>query len=210
MNVKKLWLTSMSVVCGFVSLAAGDELEKMDADIAKQYGKHIAELFTKDLKDVALTFDVDSELASGLHAEEDGILMVPMKGMKEGTINPDVEKETGAGLCYLFLSPRYQPHVDGKPIDVSKLLTVKFTDGEGNSREALAMIVTIKHAEGDDWRLYAFGKEKTPLIKSQFGIASGSAKGVVDLSVDSPREGKANLTFTIVGKYAASFPISVK
>lgn len=210
MNLKTLWLTTLVTMCSFVSLAAGDELERMDSDIAKQYGKHIAELFSKDLKDVAITFDVDADYATGLHADEEGILIVPMKGMKENEINPDVEKETGAGLCYLFMSPSYQPHANGKAIDASKLLTVKFTDEEGNSHEALAMIVTVKHVGGDDWQLYAYGKEKTPLIKSQFGIASGTGKGVLDISVDSPKDGKSNLTFTLVGKYSASFPITAK
>jgi len=210
MNLKNLCLTSLAALCGLVSLASGDELERMDSDIAKQYGKHISELFAKDLKDVAIQFDVDAELARGFHSDENGILMVPMKGMKENEINPDVEKENGAGLCYLFMSPCYQPHADGKEIDASKLLSVKFTDGEGNSREALALIITVKHAGGDDWKLYAFGKEKAPLIKSQFGVASGTGKGVVDISVDSPKEQKANLTFTVVSQYAASFPISVK
>jgi len=197
-------------LCSLLSISQGADLEQMDSDLAKQYGKHIAELFAKDLKDPAVKFDVDAESARGLHADQEGILIVPMKGLKEDQIDPNVETENGAGLCYLFLSPTYQPHVDGKPIPSEQLLSVKFTDSEGNSHEALAMIVTVKHESGDDWRLYVFGKDKTPLIKAPFGGSAGTAKGIVDISVDSPKDGKANLTFTIVGRYSASFPITAK
>lgn len=210
MNLKKLLINSSLALCCLISSAAAADLERMDAEVAKQYGKIISELFAKDLKDAAITFEVDPDLTTGLHAENEGIMIVPMKGMKEGEINPDVEKEHGGGLCYLFLSPSYKPHADGAPIDPAKLLSVKFQDEEGNTHEALAMIVTVKHEGGDDWRLYAFGKEKTPLIKSPFGIANGTAKGIVDIGVDSPKDGKANLTFTLVGRYSAAFPITVK
>jgi len=210
LKVQKVFLSAVICFGGLVSVAGAEDLQKIEGEVAKLYAKHLTELFQKDIKDAAVKFDVDADLASGVHAGQDGILMVPMKGLKEGEINPDVEKEHGAGLCYLFLSKCYQPMLDGKPIDASKLLSIKHIDGSGESREAFAVIITVKHVDGDDWRLFVYGKEKQPLLKQPFGAGSGDGTGLVELKADAPQNNSSNLTFVIAQKYAASFAISAK
>jgi len=193
-----------------ISVTVAEDLAAMEAEIAKLYAKHISDVFQKDLKNPAVKFEANSEKAKGFHVGHDGILMVPSKALKEGEIDPNVESENGAGVCFLFMSKCYQPLVNGKPIDESKLHTVKFNDGDGNSQEAIGLILTVKHVGGDDWRLFAFGKDKKPLISSPFGGSSGGATDYLDIKADSPKDMKSNLTLTIAKKYSASFPIAAK
>jgi len=113
-------------------------------------------------------------------------------------------------MCYLFMSPCFNPLVDGKPCPAEKLRRLKFTDGEGNEREATCLLVTAKHVDGDDWRLYVFGADKKPLIDSRFGESLENAKGNLAIHVNNAKDHKANLVFTVFNKYSASFDIAHK
>jgi len=57
----------------------------------------------------------------GLAAGREGIILVPAEDLKEGEEHADVHAEKGAGLACLFLSPRFNPVIDGKPIPQDKL-----------------------------------------------------------------------------------------
>lgn len=202
---------AVMVLIGFSSMAgAADELKPMSPESSQLYARHLTELAQKGNKEPQVKFDVDPDLASGLHAGDDGILIVPIKGLKEGEINPAVETENGGGLCYLFLSPCFAPVVDGKAIEGKKLRTVKFNDGNGAEREAICLIVTVKHIDGDDWRLYGFGADKAPVINSRFSDASESGEGALTIAVKGDKENKSNLTLTLFKKYSASFSIGSK
>lgn len=188
-------------------------LEEMDADTAKEYGGMIAGLFTKQLKDPQVKIDADVDKAVGLVnlTTREGIIAIPVKNFKEDRENKQVESDTGMGICYLFMSQTFNPVIDGKPVDANKLRTVKFTDADGNERQATCLLVSVKHVEGDDWQLYIYGSGKQPLIKSPFGEAGGDApKADLALTIQDPTPDKGQLVFNLFGKYTAAVTVGLK
>jgi hypothetical protein len=210
MIVRTSVLLSMIALLFVASASRADELEKIDAEVTQQVSTHLLELFNKETKDPQVKFEGNPEKAVGLHAGRDGILMVPIKTLKEGEPDKAVESENGAGICYLFMSPEFNPLVDGKPVDAKKLRKVKFMDQEGNEREATALLVTVKHVEGDDWRLYVFGADKKPLIETRWGTANDNAEGDLAMAVTGAKDKKANLVLTLFNKYSAAIDIAHK
>lgn len=208
MIVRKCVLLSMIALLSVAPAARADELEKIDPEITQQVSTHLLELFNKETKEPQVKFEGNPEKAVGLHADRDGIIMVPIKTLKEGSPDKAVETENGAGICYLFMSPKFNPLVEGKPVDAKKLRTVKFQDRDGNDREATALLVTVKHVEGDDWRLYVFGADKKPLIESRWGTANDNAEGDLAMAVTGAKDKKANLVFTLFNKYSAAIEIA--
>jgi hypothetical protein len=186
-------------------------LEEMDADTAKEYGGMIAGLFAKELKNPQVKIDGDLDKAVGLVnlTTREGIIAVPVKNFKEDLENKQLETDNGMGLCYLFLSQTFNPVIDGKPVDLKKLRTVKFTDADGNERLATCLLCSAKH-DGDDWKLYVFGSDKQPLVQSPFGEASDAPKGDLALTIQDPTPEKGQLVLNLFGKYSASITVGLK
>jgi hypothetical protein len=187
-------------------------LEEMDADTAKEYGGMIAQLFAKSLKNPQVKIEGDVDKATGLVnvTTREGIIAIPIKNFKEDRENKAVETDTGLGFCYLFMSQTYNPLIDGKPIDVKKLRTVKFSDPDGNERMATCLLCSIKHVDGDDWQLYIYGNDKEPLLKSPFGEAGDAPKADLALTIQDPTKDQAQLVLNLFGKYSASIPVGLK
>jgi hypothetical protein len=187
-------------------------LEEMDADTAKEYGGMIAQLFAKSLKNPQVKIEGDVDKATGLVnlTTREGIIAIPVKNFKEDRENKAVETDTGMGFCYLFMSQSFNPLIDGKPIDVKKLRTVKFSDPDGNERSATCLLCSIKHVDGDDWQLFLYGNEKEPVLKSPFGEATDAPKADLALTVQDPTKDQAQLVLNLFGKYSASVPIGLK
>lgn len=209
--IRNFWTgVALLALLGFGSACQAEDLQAMSRESAQLYAQHLSELFDKDNKERQVKFEVDPSQATGLHASGDGILVVPMKGLKEGEIDPAVETENGGGLCYLFMSPCFTPVVDGKPIDGKKLRRVKYSNGQGGEREAICLLVTVKHVGGDDWRLYAYGAEKSPVIDARFSESAENVDTTLAMRVNGAKDNKANLALTLFKKYSASFPIGIK
>lgn len=196
----------------FATAADSSNLAEMDADIAKQYGGNIAEKFSKSAKDLQIKVEPNFEKAVGLFNAEtnEGIIAVPAKSWKEDRENKALDTDCGVPMCLLMMSQTYNPLIDGKPIDVKKLRKVKFSDADGNEREATCLLCSVKHVEGDDYQLHVYGNDKEPIIKSQWGEADDAPKGDLALTVQDPKDGKANLVFNIFGKYSSSISIGTK
>jgi hypothetical protein len=209
--IRMTWIClTFAALLGFGSSSRADDFEKMKPEMSQLFAQHLSELFNKENQERQTKFDVDPAEASGLHDGVDGIVVVPCKGLKEGSVDPAVETENGSGLCYLFMSPCFTPMIDGKPVDAKKLRSIKYDNGQGAQREAICLILTVKHVDGDDWRLYGFGSEKTPVINSPFGDSSTGADKLLAVRVDGPKDKKANLELTLLKKYSASFSIATK
>jgi hypothetical protein len=210
MLIRNKWICFSLVVLSGFGAARADDLQTLSSETTQLYAKHLVELFEKENPGRQSKFEVDPALARGLHSDQDGIILVPAKGLKDDTIDPAVESENGAGLCYLFLSPCYSPMADGKAIDAKKLHRITFKNGQGGDQEAICLVVTVKHKAGDDWRLFGFGGEKTPIIDSQFGESTADVDKPVAVTVSSVKDKKANLALTLFKKYSASFAIGAK
>lgn len=201
---------AMLLMIGAGSMARAEDLQAMSRDSAQLYAQHLSEMFERANEERQVKFEIDPSQAAGLHVGGDGILVVPAKGLKPGATDPAVESEKGGGLCYVFMSPCYAPLVDGKSIDAKKLRKVKYSDGQGGDREAICLVMSVRHVEGDDWRLYGYGAESKPLIDARFSESSENVEETLAMRVTSPKEGKANLALTLFKKYSASFAIGAK
>ena len=197
-----------SLVCG--SVCRAESFEPIPPEILALYSQFLTQAFEREATDRQVKFEVDAGQAIGFHNDGDGMIAVPIKGLKEGKIDPAVETDNGAGLCYLFLSPCYAPQINGKPIEKEKLRRMKLTDNEGRERETIAVLLTVKHVGGDEWRLYGFGADKSPVLKPQFDAASGGGDKPLQMKAKSAGDKKTTLEFTVFGKYAASFEVGAK
>ena len=202
-------------VCGWVvavcmsmstTAAVAQDLSELDSDTTAAYAQHLTDQFKK-LEDHQVKIEVDPEKAVGLADEMEGIIVVPVKELKEGETDEAVKTEQGAGLAYLFCSPRFDPIVDGKKLDAKKLRTVKYNDDSGAEKTATCLILAVRNVEGDDWRLYAYGADKKPVIDAKFREADESTDGNLAITVKEAKGKKQKLVVTLFGKYSADFMI---
>ena len=196
------------VLC--VSPAFAQELAPLEADIVQMYASILTENYSKlEGKQVEVEPDIDG--ATGLALGMEGIIIVPTKGLDPETAigNPAAQSETGAPLAIVFMSPRFNPLVDGKAVDEDKLRTITFEDGEGNEQKATMLLISARNVEGDDWRMNVFGSGEKPLVEAQFGGAEDipDEEETLAILVGEPKDNKAMLTVRVFGLYTASFEI---
>lgn len=205
----------LALIAAFVMMTAAptvfaQELSEMDPGTASIYGTVLAEQFAKK-EGLQVKVDVDPQQAVGLVMESTGIILVPEKQLKdpeEGEVNPDVATEVGAGLGYLFMSPRFNPHFGEDEDKAEKLHSLEITGPEGDTTPATGLLLAARRLEGDDWRLYAYGSDEKPLIDVPFFPAEEAKEGTVRLHVQDVQDEKGTLVITLFGKYEASFPIN--
>lgn len=204
MNVR---MCGLAAALGLVLAATAEaqQLQPMEPGMAQAYAKHLADEFAK-VKDTPVKVDVDASKAVGLVDGREGIIIVPVKGLKEGEVDKEVYLDRGAGLAYLFLSPRFNPVINGKVIPADKLRTVKYDD-EGEEKEATCLLLSVRNVDGDDWRLYGYGAGQKPLVDTRFIEAEGGSEGDLTVSVKDAKDGKQTLVVTLFGKYSAEFAI---
>jgi hypothetical protein len=182
------------------------DLSELDEDTTTAYAQQLTEQFNK-VKDHQVKIEVDPKQAVGLVDDSEGIIIVPTKDLKEGETDDAVNTELGAGLAYLFCSPRFDPIINGKKIDAKKLRTVKYKDDDGAEKTATCLILTVRNVEGDDWRLYAYGAEKKPVIDAKFAEAVEAPEGNLTIAAKEAKGKKQMLVVTLFEKYAAEFAI---
>jgi hypothetical protein len=194
-----------------VTPATAQELFPIEPDIAQLYATLLNEEFKK-AEGVQVSIDADIEKAKGLALGMEGILIVPTKGLDAETAitNPAAQDEKGAPLAVIFMSPRFNPLIDGQPPEEGQLRTLTFMDGEGNEQKATALVLTARNVEAEDWRLYVYGTGEKPVIDSQFGGAEEipDEEETVNISVKDVKDNKATLVVRVFGLYTASFEIS--
>jgi len=193
-----------SVSTGYLS--AAEQLDPMDSWTAQEYAQYLVEKFA-DVKGQQVKVDANADKAIGLAAGREGIILVPAEDLKEGEEHADVHTEKGAGLACLFMSPRFNPVIDGKQISQDKLQSVKYTDDSGNEKLATCLLLAVRNVDGDDWRLYAYGKDAKPVLDAKFQVADEDSEGPIAMVAKEANDKSATLVLTLFGKYAANFKI---
>ncbi|NOY41113.1 MAG: hypothetical protein GXP26_04660 [Planctomycetes bacterium] len=202
-SIKAALASLVLLACSPVAVA--ENLSGLDASTAQTYAQHLVEKMA-DVEGQQVKVVADPTLAQGLGADGEGVILVPAEGFKEGEENPEVHTEKGAGLALLFMSPRFNPVIEGKPIAQDKLHTISYSDGDGEEKKATCLILAIRNIAGDDWRLYAYGKDAKPLVDSKFGESFAESEGPLAIDADTTDE-ESSLVVTVFGKYSASFEI---
>lgn len=202
----------LKVLASFALLTVGlgyvwAEPQPIPQEIAVQIGKQIADLAGQDAKAV-VKIDADAEKSTGLYEQgSGGLIIMPIKGIKDGSELKGVEAANGAGAGYLFLH-KLTLVVDGKPLAADKFAAVTFKDPEGNERSALTLRLTMKKEGNEKWTLLVFGKDGKPLVSAPFRAEKNSSDmpfsvGAKDISGD-----QGTLVVTYVGKYAADLRLA--
>ncbi len=187
-------------------LSAAEQLGDLDSWTAQEYAQYLVEKFAK-VEGQQVKVDANADAAIGLAAGREGIILVPVRGLGDGEEHAEVHTEKGAGLACLFLSPRFNPIVNGKQIPQDKLQSVKYTDDNGNEKLATCLLLAVRNVGGDDWRLYAYGKDAKPVVDAQFSEAEEQAEEPIAMVSRDANESGATLVLTLFGKYAANFKI---
>ena len=202
-------LQSLMLVAGImlcVSSALAQELTQMEPERAQQ----VAELLVPkaaEVKSPQIEIKSDVSGAVGLRFRQDGILVVPQKGLSEEGEHPEVKTEPGAPLGYLFMTTSFRPVVKGKPVEPDKLRVVKVVDRQGNERSVICLLLAVRQLGDDDWRLYVYGPEKSPLVDAPFSLAEQEQTGPIALEIRDVQGTEGALVVTVFGKYEASFRI---
>jgi len=203
---------------GFAALAAcvwgtrsvlAEDLEILDPQISQAFAQVLAEAAEKAEKP-KVKIEGDIEKACGVHKEQVGLILVPQKDLSAENIPDGVNSDPGAPLGHLFMSKGFSPIVDGKPLDKSKLRTVKFTGQDGNEQEVLYLAVAARHTDDDVWHLYLYGADDKPVVDAQIGEGAGPGTQPLALEVKDLEDGKGTAFVTIYDRFQGNFPISYK
>jgi hypothetical protein len=177
------------------------EPQPIPQELAVQIGKHLSDSAAKD-KGAPIQIEGDPDKATGLYEENvGGLLVVPLKGAKDGALK-GVSEEKGGAVGYLFLY-RLAPVIDGKLVGSDKLPMADFKDPEGNERQAAALRLALKKDGEDKWRLFVYGKDGKPLIVSPFRAEENKTDLPISVSVKDANNDQGTLVINVFGKYAA-------
>jgi hypothetical protein len=206
--MKKLLLPVLALYAcaAFAAVSLQDKLDPIEPEKAREIGKKLAEAAAK-IENPQVKIDPDADQAVGVHyPEKAGAILVPCKGVKEGNPDPAVQTDPGAPLGYLFLY-HITPSSNGKPADADKLRTVSVTDDKGNEHRIAVLLLAVRQVSEDDWRLYAYGQDKKPLVDAAFSENSGPGTQPVAVEVKEIQDRHGKLVVTVFDKYQASFPV---
>jgi hypothetical protein len=205
-------LVSIALIACPVWAAIRDNLQPIEPELAKVFGKRLSEEADK-IQKPQVKIASDSEKANGVHApEKAGTLIVPQKDLIEGEeLAAKFKEEKGAPLAYLFLY-HLSPVINGTSADVSRLYTVKLTDDEGQDRAVQVLILAVRQLAEDDYRLYGYGHEEKPLVDARFAEGTGPGPEPVAVEVKEVNEQtqQGKLVVTVFGKYQASFTVGYR
>ncbi|NOX55645.1 MAG: hypothetical protein GXP27_14645 [Planctomycetes bacterium] len=209
---KSFVVFALVVGCGLgvrTQTAVADALEPIEPDDAQEIAQVLVEA-AQGIKNPPLKIDADPNNAFGLKYENDGIMIVPIKGLSEDMPEErtkDTESEKGLGFALLFFSEKFAPLVGGKPVDSKRVAILKVTDDDGNERQIKCLLLSARKIFEDDWRLYVFGTQNKPLIETPF-VSSDQPEEegeLISLRAEDVEGHEGNLVIRVFGKYEAQF-----
>jgi hypothetical protein len=192
-----------------VRAAVAEDLEILDPQISQAFAQVLAEAAEKQEKP-KIKIQGDIEKACGVHREQVGVILVPQKDLSAENIPDGVNSDPGAPLGHLFMSKGFAPVIDGKPVDKSKLGSVKFTGQDGNEQEVNYLAVAARHTDDDVWHLYLYGADDKPLLDAQIGEGAGPGTQPLALEIKDVEDNTGTAYVTIYDRFQANFKINYK
>ena len=192
-----------------VSSALGQGLERMDSQKARDIAELLAEKAAQ-IEAPQVRVKADPSRAVGLTHKQDGILVIPKKGLDENEKNGnnDVTTQQGAGMGLLFMTSAFCPIVDGKPASADMLRTLKVVDRQGQERTVTCLLLAVRQMPEDNWRLLVYGAGKDPLLNVAFDEAQRPNSGPIAIDVEDVSPSGGTLAVTVFGKYKAGFKVA--
>ena len=196
------------VACAWGSAAAmAEDLEILDPQIAQAFAQALVSAADK-IEKPQVKVDADAEKACGCHKEQVGLIIVPQKDIQPE--NDAVNKDPGAPLAHLFMSPGYLPVIDGKPVDQAKVRTLTFMGQDGAEHKVSYLALAARHTDDDAWHLYAYGTDEKPLIDARIGEGAGPGTQPLALEVKDVEDNTGTAYITIFDRFQCSFKINYK
>ncbi|MBM3999205.1 MAG: hypothetical protein FJ297_06640 [Planctomycetes bacterium] len=155
-------------------------------------------------------FAFDAARALGFQMSEQAIrvVVIPRKDLNESeAFAAEMKTEAGAPIGSLFFE-HVAPIVKGALASADRVPEVSLADEFGIVNRIRVLRLVARQVSDEDYRLYAYGTGKEPLIDAKFAIGSRDVKGPVHVAardVDTDKR-RGTLVVTVFGKYEASFP----
>lgn len=209
--MRKLTLGMAALAIGACGAAAtmAEDLDELDPQIAQAFAEGLVEE-AEALENLPLKVEGDIENATGVNRELIGLILVPQKELTPENIPDAVNEDPGGPLGHLFMSKGFAPVVDGKPLDASKMHTLKITGQHGEEQEVSYLSLAARHTDDDVWHLYGYGAGDKPVLDVQIAEGIGPGTQPIALEVRDIEEDTGTCYVTIFDLYQTSFPINYK
>jgi hypothetical protein len=189
--------------------AAAEDLEQLDEQIAQAFAQVLNEEAGK-VEKPQVKIEGEIEKSTGVHREQVGLIIVPQKDLKAEDIPEAVNSDPGAPLGHLFMSMGFTPVIDGKPVEASKLRTLKITDQNGNEQQVSYLALAARHTDDDVWHLYGYGADDKPVLDVQIGEGAGPGTQPLAIEVKDLKDDEGTCYVTIYDRFQTSFKIAYK
>jgi outer membrane protein assembly factor BamB len=173
-----------------------------------QYSGYANDVFTATFKDRQVNFEIDLEKGRGFFDGQEGVLVVPIKDLSEDRIDKASGTRIGAPVCHLFWGPGLKPLANGKPIDKSKLRSVKALEYGGEESDTTCFVCTVRRSEGNNLELCLYGTEKEPVFTARLEKVQAQNPTDFECNVTAVNRDQA-LAITLFGKYEATLTFAV-
>jgi outer membrane protein assembly factor BamB len=173
-----------------------------------QYGGYANDVFTATFKDRQVNFEIDLEKARGFFDGQEGVLVVPIKDLSEDRIDKGSGTRIGAPVCHLFWGPGLKPLANGKPIDKTKLRSVKALEYGGEESDTTCFVCTVRRSAGNNLELCLYGAEKEPVFTARLEKVQAQNPTDFECNVTAVNRDQA-LAITLFGKYEATLTFAV-
>jgi hypothetical protein len=196
------------VACAWGSAAAmAEDLEVLDPQIAQAFAQALVPAAEK-IEKLQVKVEADTDKACGVHKEQTGLILVPQKDIQPE--NDAVNKDPGAPLAHLFMSPGFAPVIDGKPLDAAKMRSLTIMGQDGNEHKVSYLTLAARHTDDDAWHLYGYGTDDKPLLDARIGEGAGPGTQPLALEVKDFEDGNGTAYVTIFDRFQCSFKINFK
>jgi hypothetical protein len=192
---------------GAASVQAED-LEILDPQIAQAFAQALCESADK-IENLKLKVDPDIEKSCGVFMQSDepvGLIIVPQKDITPE--NEAVNSDPGGPVGHLFMSKGFAPVIDDKPLDDSKLRTIKFAGQDGQEQTVSYLTLAARHTDDDVWHLYAYGTDDKPVLDVQIGEGTGPGTQPIALEVKDVNDNTGTAYVTFFDMYQCSFKLN--
>ncbi|MGD9721721.1 MAG: hypothetical protein AB7O59_05460 [Pirellulales bacterium] len=192
------------------SAATAMDLEILDPQIAQAFAQALCESADK-IEGVKVKVDPDIEKSCGvfMQAEEPvGLIIVPHKDISPE--NEAANSDPGGAVGHLFLSKGFAPVIDDKPIEESKMRTIKFAGQDGMEHEVNYLTLAARHTDDDVWHLYAYGSDEKPILDVQIGEGTGPGTQPLALEVKDVEDNTGTAFVTFFDMFQCSFKLNYK
>ena len=175
---------------------------------AVQYGGYANDVFTATFKDRQVNFEIDLEKGRGFFDGQEGVLVVPIKDLSEDRIDKASGTRIGAPVCHLFWGPGLKPLANGKPIDKTKLRSVKALEYGGEESDTTCFVCTVRRSEGNNLEFCLYGAGKEPVFTARLEKVQAQNPTDFECNVTAVNRDQA-LAITLFGKYEATLTFAV-